>query len=157
VEPRTRVSLDAVLDEVMQDLGRTYDDAGATLRRKPLPQVFGYRSQLRQLLQNLLTNAVKFHGPLPPEVHVDAVVEADVIVFRVQDNGIGIEARHHARIFEVFQRLHTREEYPGTGIGLAICQKVAKQHGGSIRVDSTPGKGSLFEVRFPRLGEEENE
>ena len=115
--------------------------------------------QIRQLLQNLISNAIKFHRPdVPPVVRVDSDDQRPVCgEFSVSDNGIGFDPRYANRIFRVFERLHGRGEYPGTGIGLALCRKIAERHGGSVTVDSTPGEGSVFTVTLPlqRIGDAE--
>ena len=138
------VALQAVLDDTRSQLERVLLESGALLTHDVLPTVPGDRSQLVQLLQNLVGNAIKFHGAEPPRVHVGARREPDgAWRLSVSDNGIGIDARFHERIFTLFQRLH-RAEYPGTGIGLAICKKVVERHGGRIWVESTPGRGATF-------------
>lgn len=125
-------------------LDATVRETGAELSCGELPVVMGARSQLVQLLLNLIGNALKYRGADPPRVHVFAEREGDQWRFAVRDNGIGIAARHHERIFEMFQRLHDQGEYPGTGIGLAICRHVVQRHGGRIWVESEPGRGSVF-------------
>ncbi len=107
---------------------------------------------MTQLFQNLVGNALKFHGPAPPKIHIDARREANRWVFSVRDNGIGIGPEYKDRIFLIFHRLHTRDEYPGTGIGLAICRKIVDRHGGQIWVESQPGKGTTFHFTLPTEG-----
>jgi signal transduction histidine kinase len=109
-----------------------------------MPTVIGDRVQLIQVLQNLIGNAIVYRGDAPPRIQVDASRNGDFWEFTVRDNGIGIAPEHHQQIFEIFKRLHPRDEYPGTGIGLAICKKIVQRHGGEIGVDSRPGCGSIF-------------
>jgi len=113
-------------------------------------------TQMIQLFQNLIGNAVKFRSERPPRVHVNARREQNRWVFSVKDNGIGIDAKYYERIFQIFQRLHTRRHYSGTGIGLAICKKIAERHGGAIWVESVPGEGSTFSfsIQEPLLKQE---
>ncbi|MCW3987362.1 MAG: ATP-binding protein, partial [Candidatus Bathyarchaeota archaeon] len=125
----------------------------ALVTHDPLPTVFADESQLVQLLQNLIDNGVKFRSEKPPHIHVSAMKKGSEWVFSVRDNGMGIDPQYHERIFEVFQRLHTGEEYSGTGIGLAICKKVVERHGGRMWVESQPGEGSTFyfTLQAPRV------
>jgi len=145
-------SVDAgeVVDRVIADLGQAIADANATVTRESLPVIQADARQLHQLFQNLVANAIKFGRPgVPPEVHVTARPHATGWTFAVIDNGIGIEPQYLDRIFVLFQRLHSRAEYPGTGIGLAICKKIVERHEGSIAVHSTPGHGTTFEFTLP--------
>ena len=120
------------------------EETGADVTHGPLPPVVGDSGQLVQLFQNLVSNGIKFSGPDAPEVRVDAVPVEAGWRFSVSDNGIGIESQYSERIFELFRRLHGRDDYPGTGIGLAMCKKIVERHGGTIWVESEPGTGSTF-------------
>jgi PAS domain S-box-containing protein len=138
------VAMDGVFKRVTESLQLAIDDKGATVTCDPLPEVLGDNVQMVQLLQNLIGNAIKFHGAEPPRVHVGVRKQGGHWLFSVRDNGIGIEPQYLERIFVIFQRLHNRAEYPGTGIGLAICRKIIERHGGQIWVESAPGKGATF-------------
>ncbi|MFQ5653483.1 MAG: ATP-binding protein [Planctomycetota bacterium] len=124
-------------------------ESGARIEVGPMPRVVGDRTELIQLLQNLLENAIKFRREEHPHVRVCSTVEEGICELTVEDNGIGIDPRHAERIFGVFKRLHRREEYPGTGIGLAICKKIVERHGGRIWFDSAAGGGTVFHVILP--------
>lgn len=137
-------SADEALDRAMDDLALALQETGATVTRTPLPTVRADARQLEQLFANLLGNAMKFSGPTPPRIDVGARREGPQWTFSVRDHGIGIEPQYFDRIFVIFQRLHSREEYPGTGIGLALCKKIVERHGGRIWVESEPGKGATF-------------
>jgi PAS domain S-box-containing protein len=141
---------DWILDQALANLEASLDEAEASVTRDPLPTVNGDASQLVQLFQNLIGNAVKFRGEAPPRIHVSAGQDKEEWVFSVRDNGIGIEKEYSDRIFKIFKRLHVRTKYPGTGIGLAICKKIAERHGGKIWVDSEPGEGATFFFTVPR-------
>jgi PAS domain S-box-containing protein len=138
-----------VVDQVIADLGPAIHDAQATVTRTDLPTVVADRLQLSQVFQNLVGNALKYRGTAPPEVTVSAQREDGIWVFAVQDNGIGIDPPYFERIFVLFQRLHSRAQYPGTGIGLAICKKIVERHGGHIWVESQPGQGATFFFTIP--------
>jgi chemotaxis family two-component system sensor kinase Cph1 len=114
----------------------------------------GDEGQLVQLFQNLIGNALKFRREEPPSIHISAQRRNNVVTFSVKDNGIGIDPRQSQSIFEIFRRLHTREEYPGTGMGLAICKKIVERHGGNISVQSRPGEGSTFHFSIDMGGGE---
>lgn len=132
------------LDRALTNLRSAIEASDACITVAALPSVLADRSQLTQLFQNLIGNAIKFRGAARPEVRVAAWREGGAWHFVVQDNGIGIEPEYRDRIFAIFQRLHTRDEYPGTGIGLAICRRVVERHGGRIWVESALGQGSAF-------------
>jgi len=142
--------LNAVLGHVTHNLSATIGETGAQIACDPLPTLPVDASQMTQLFQNLIANALKFRGAQPPAIKIEARQEADgAWCFAVRDNGIGIDPQYSERIFLIFQRLHTRKEYPGTGIGLAICRKIVERHGGRIWVESQPGRGSIFYFTLP--------
>jgi light-regulated signal transduction histidine kinase (bacteriophytochrome) len=145
----TTTNSHAVLGEAMRNLASAIGESQALVTNDDLPVVWADRSQLVQLFQNLIGNAIKFHGPESPRVHVSAERKGGEWVFCVRDNGIGIDAQYFERIFVIFQRLHGRAEYPGTGIGLALCKRIVERHGGRIWVESEPGKGSAFFFTLP--------
>jgi signal transduction histidine kinase len=139
-----------VLDRSLADLRTQLAEAGGTVTYDALPVVTADRTQLGQLFTNLLSNALKFRRrDVAPRIHVSASQEGNHWVFSVRDNGIGIEPQYFERIFVLFQRLHTAAEYPGTGIGLAVCKKIVEGHGGRMRVESTPGQGTTFFFTLP--------
>jgi PAS domain S-box-containing protein len=147
VEP---VDVDALVDQLISDFAFTIDEAGATVTCDALPVVQADATQMRQLFQNLVANALKFQRPgVAPQVHVSAAPNGGVWTFAVRDNGIGIEPQYLDRIFVLFQRLHTRADYPGTGIGLAICKKIVERHGGRIWVESEVDRGTTFRFTMP--------
>ncbi len=146
------VEADTALKVALANLTAAIDDSRANVTSDPLPVVNADSGQLAQLFQNLIGNAIKFRGKEPPRVHVSAERRAKEWEFTVQDNGIGIEPQHLERIFVIFQRLHTAAEFPGTGIGLAICKKIAERHGGRLWVTSEPGVGSAFHFTIPVQG-----
>jgi light-regulated signal transduction histidine kinase (bacteriophytochrome) len=133
-----------VLTDVLTMLEVTIAESGAVITHDDLPEVMADASQLRQLLQNLLSNAIKFRSERPLHIHVSARRDQNAWLFSVRDNGLGIEGQYFERIFDIFQRLHTRDEYPGTGIGLAVCKKIVERHGGRIWLDSEPDQGATF-------------
>ncbi len=148
-KPPEPVMLESVLGDTLDQLSDSLKKAGAVVTHDVLPTVMGDRSQLGQLLTNLVGNAVKFCGEAAPVVHVSAQRDRGLWRISVRDNGIGIEPRHFDRIFVIFQRLHLRSQHPGTGIGLSICKRVVERHGGRITVESTPGEGSTFSFTLP--------
>ena len=147
-EPET-MDCEFILNQVLSNLKLVIKENNATISHGPLPEVMADSTQLAQVFQNLIINGIKFHGEEAPKIHISAEKKANEWVFSVQDNGIGIDPQYSERIFEVFKRLHNREEYPGTGIGLAICKKIVERHGGRIWVESELGKGSTFYFTLP--------
>lgn len=142
--PFRPTDLAQVFDEVIALLEPSIVDSRGEVTRGDLPIVAGDASQLLHLLQNLIENALKYHDAEPPRVHVRAQRSGSEWTISVRDNGIGIDPKHHERIFEVFRRLHTQEQYPGTGIGLAVCRRIVTRHGGRIWLESAVGRGSEF-------------
>ncbi len=145
----TEVDMNDVMSTVLEDLSSSLNENGATVTFDHLPTVRGDCSQLVQLLGNLIGNALKYRSDESPVVHVAVEREHEAWRFSVIDNGIGIERQYHERIFQMFQRLHTNDTYPGSGIGLAIAKKIVERHGGRIGVESEPGKGSKFFFTLP--------
>ena len=146
--------LEAVFDDAVANLKSQIEENGTVLTHEPLPTVMVDDIQLTQLYQNLIGNAIKFRSDRPPEIHVEAERKDGEWLFSVEDNGIGIDSKHAERIFVLFQRLHGRREYTGTGMGLAICKKIVERQGGRIWVESEPGKGSTFYFTIPDSGGE---
>jgi PAS domain S-box-containing protein len=141
---------EAVLKRTLNVLERAIEETEADVTHDPLPTVMADKAQLAQVFQNLVANAIKFRREdVPPRVHISAEREDDEWVFSVADNGIGIDPEQADRIFQIFQRLHTREEYEGTGIGLALCKRIVERHGGRIWVESEVGQGSTFTFTLP--------
>jgi signal transduction histidine kinase len=140
---------DEALQRALHTLSSAVAESGAVVTSGVLPAVIVDPSQLTQVFQNLLSNALKFRGGGAPEVHIGAERDGGDWTFSVRDNGIGIEPEHAERIFKIFQRLHGRDGYPGTGIGLAICRKIIERHGGRIWVVSERGKGATFRFSLP--------
>lgn len=138
-----------VLKQVLQNLQVAITDNQATITADRLPTINADQNQLVQLLQNLIGNAIKFYRNEPPQIYLTAAQQNNYWLFQVRDNGIGIKPQYLERIFEIFKRLHTRREYPGTGIGLAICKKIVTRHGGRIWAESEPGMGTTFYFTFP--------
>jgi PAS domain S-box-containing protein len=157
-EPFGRVALKDVVDDALDLLGAFIEESGARVTCDELPTVSADRSQMVHLLMNLIDNGIKYRGDGLPHVHLSAEkrqtgTQAEWIV-SVRDNGIGIDPRHSDRIFEIFQRLHTQQAYPGTGIGLAVCRRIAARHGGRIWVESAQGGGATFYFTLPGEGRE---
>ncbi len=150
-----RCDMNEIMKSALENLSVSIDNKGAAVTCDSLPAVTGDRGQLIRLLQNLIGNAVKFCDDRTPSVHVSAREKGSNLVFSVSDNGIGIEPRYQEKIFNVFERLHGRDAYPGTGIGLAACKKIVNRHGGILWIDSTPGEGSTFYFTIPAVREEQ--
>lgn len=149
-----RTSMKEVLDQAISELEAVVRDSAAEITADDLPEINANPTQMRQLLENLIGNAIKYRGDEAPKVRLAAERQTGNWLFRVSDNGIGIDPEHHDRIFTIFHRLHSQEKYSGTGIGLAICKKIVESHNGKIWVESAPGKGSSFCFSLPD-GEEE--
>ena len=141
--------VNTAVEEVLRNLAFTLKEHSVTIICNPLPTILADRFQLVQLFQNLIGNAIKFRGKATPSIAISADKLGEEWVFSIVDNGIGIAAEHKEFIFKIFQRLHTRAEYPGNGVGLAICKKIVEQNGGRIWVDSELGRGSNFRFTFP--------
>jgi light-regulated signal transduction histidine kinase (bacteriophytochrome) len=143
-KPFVKLDLSAVLGHAIANLQKKIQETGAMIVNDDLPFVYGDEVQLVRIFQNLLDNAMKFRGDEPPRIHVSAKIMDDKIQISITDNGIGIDKIYSDRVFTIFQRLHTKVEYPGTGIGLAICKRTIERHGGKIWFESEPGKGTTF-------------
>ena len=150
--PLKPVDCAAVLKDALTNLKIAVEQSHAVVTHDPLPTVPAHANQLIQLFQNLISNAIKFRSSRPPEIHVAVDLQENFWRFAVRDNGIGLDPKFSDRIFVIFQRLHTKAEYPGTGMGLAICKKIVEQHGGRIWVESEPGVGSVFYFSIPAEG-----
>ncbi|MEP6538106.1 MAG: CheR family methyltransferase, partial [Bryobacteraceae bacterium] len=148
-EPSLLVDCGAVLRQVIMNLEAAISGNDAVITSDELPSVMGSEVAFIQLFQNLLSNALKYRSDVPPHIHVSALSEDSETIFCVRDNGIGIDFQHSRQIFGVFKRLHPPGRYPGTGIGLAICQKIVERYGGRIWVESQPGEGSVFKFALP--------
>jgi len=150
----SRIALDGVLDTALTNLQAAILETGALVTRDPLPVLVADPAQLTQVFQNLIANANKFHRPgVKPRIHVSSIRQGSDWVLSVKDNGIGIDPEFFDRIFVIFQRLHTRSEFPGTGIGLSICKKVVERHGGTIWIESEPRQGTSFHFTLPATSE----
>ena len=149
-EPAEDVDAGAVLDKAMDNLAGAIRDSGACITHTALPHLRIHRFQLEQLFQNLIGNSIRYRSNAPPRIHVAAELGDKEWVFSVSDNGIGIETQFKEQIFGMFKRLHSTAEYPGTGMGLAICQRIVNRLGGRIWVESEPGQGSKFFFTIPK-------
>jgi len=147
------VPVETAVRRAINNLRTAIEESGASITYDALPTVEADDVQLAQLFQNLMGNALKFRSASVPRIHIAAKELETEWEFAIQDNGIGIEPQYFDRIFMVFQQLHTKGEFPGTGIGLAICKKVAERHGGRIWVSSKLGEGSTFHFTLPKKRE----
>lgn len=151
---------EALLSGVLDNLRAALQETGAVVEHDPLPTIVADASQLAQVFQNLISNALKFHGEEPPHLRISASPQGSDWLFSVQDNGIGFDPRYAETIFILFKRLHGPREYAGTGVGLAICKRVIERHGGRIWVESEPGRGATFfftlPAGYPTAGEEDS-
>ena len=145
----TPINCSVTLEQALHNLHSAIEESEAEVIYDLLPTVKGDPSQLTSLFQNLIGNAIKFRGEKKPKIHISAEQKGAEWIFSVRDNGIGIDPKYAERIFLIFQRLHTREEYEGTGIGLSVCKKIVERHGGRIWAESEPGKGSTFYFTIP--------
>jgi len=162
-QPFKLVDCDLILQRAIANLQIAIADSKAIVTHEPLPEVMADTTQITQVFQNLIGNAIKFCQNQQPQIHIgvakanansdeeslNSIPLADEWLFSIRDNGIGLESQYAERIFIIFQRLHGRDKYPGTGIGLAICKKIIERHGGRIWVESKPGQGSTFYFTIP--------
>ena len=148
-KPFEKIDLNKILNLAKNNLKVAINESKANIICDQLPAIYADDTQMVQLFQNLIGNAIKFHGENTPEIHIFSTRKNGSLEVSVKDNGIGIDPRYADRIFLIFQRLHNREDYPGTGIGLAICKRIVERHGGSIWVDSREGEGSTFRFTIP--------
>ncbi len=146
---REPTDLNSILEQVIDDLGVAIADSSAQISASPLPTVSVHPGQITQVLQNLLANAIKFQGNEIPVIEIKAQQEGNEWLIAITDNGVGIKSRYTEQVFEIFQRLHSRSKYEGTGIGLAICKKIIQRHGGKIWLESEPGQGTTFYFTLP--------
>jgi light-regulated signal transduction histidine kinase (bacteriophytochrome) len=148
-EPLADIDAGRVLETALASLAIPIKESGASISTSRLPRVRMYEVQLEQLFQNLIANAIRYRGEAPPCIQIAGVSREHDCLFSVADNGIGIGREFHDQIFGLFKRLHTAAEYPGTGMGLAICRRIVERVGGRIWVESEPGKGSTFYFTVP--------
>jgi light-regulated signal transduction histidine kinase (bacteriophytochrome) len=148
-QPESLVDAEAALAAVLLSMEKSIQDSGAQITHDPLPDVTFDFDQLSYLFRELIANAIKFRAHGAPQIHISASASENGTTFSVRDNGIGIDPRYHDQVFGVFKRLHGRE-FPGTGMGLAVCKRIVEQHGGAIRVDSEGGNGATFRFTLPQ-------
>lgn len=147
--PFAETDLERVVDGTLANLRLAVEESGASVERGPLPRLRADAEQLGRLFQNLIGNALKFRAEETPRVVIEAVRDGRWWRFSVSDNGIGVDPEQSERLFEMFQRLHTREEYPGMGVGLAVCRRIVERHGGRIWVEPGEGEGAVFRFTLP--------
>lgn len=157
LKPFEWLNTDEVLEEVLSDLSAQVKESEATIIHGRLPKIYGDKVLIGLLFQNLIANAIKFRSDKKPEITIKGEQTGDDYLFSVQDNGIGIAKEYADKIFVIFQRLHSKEKYPGTGIGLAICKKIVERHGGKIYMESEPGKGTTFFFTIKRINDPQPE
>lgn len=150
VKDFTKINLNETVDEAIFNLEIAIEENNAIVVVDSLPPIYGDSSQMVQLFQNIIGNAIKYRSEKIPEIHISASEGDQEWIFKIEDNGIGIQPEYNERIFQIFQRLHGSHAYSGTGIGLAICKKIVELHGGSIWVNSKPGEGSIFYFTIPK-------
>jgi light-regulated signal transduction histidine kinase (bacteriophytochrome) len=141
----------AAVETACKNLENAIRESGGQVEHDRLPVIVADGRLLIQLFQNLISNSIKFRGSEPPRIRISAEKQKQEWSFAIADNGIGIAPQHAQGIFGIFKRLHTHEEYPGSGIGLSICKKIVEQHGGRIWVESAPGQGATFKFVLPTL------
>jgi len=148
-EPFSDIDLSEAIEAAVNNLTMMIEDTGAEITIGPLATVKGDKTQLMQVFQNLISNAIKFCREPPPKIHISAIQEDNSLSIAVTDEGIGIDPKNFERVFQIFQRLHARQEYEGTGIGLAVCKRIMERHNGTMSIRSEKGKGSTFSLNFP--------
>jgi light-regulated signal transduction histidine kinase (bacteriophytochrome) len=146
----TPVDMEKVVTRTLEMLRVSIEENKAEIGVDPLPSVIAEESQMLQVMQNLISNSIKFHGEERPKIRVSATPGSGEWIFSVKDHGIGLSMEYSERIFQMFQRLHTREKFPGTGVGLAIVKKIVERHGGRVWVESEEGKGATFFFTIPK-------
>jgi light-regulated signal transduction histidine kinase (bacteriophytochrome) len=156
-KPFGLVDMNVAVANALKTMRVAVEESGAEVTSDPLPTIWGDETQMTQVLTNLLSNAIKFHRDDEPKVHISSKNKSNEWLFSIQDNGIGIDLKYSDKMFQMFQRLHTQEEYPGTGIGLAISKKIVERHGGRIWFDSDGKNGSTFFFTIPVRNSEKRE
>lgn len=147
------INSEEIIEQIILNLKSLIEDNNAVLTHDPLPIIYANDQQMVQLFQNFIVNAIKYHGEENPKIHISSEKLDKEYVFAIRDNGIGIEEQHLERIFTIFQRLHNRNDYEGSGMGLSISQKIILEHGGKIWAESELGEGSTFYFTIPFVRE----